>query len=134
MKRKIFLIFLAFIISCKPAKVLFEENILKMELSTRMGSVPLSVEVSCEISPSIKDVPCLDEEWYCWPAEGVSSTNDYLNKIFVENDCKGGTKRKFIMDFTFDSPGKYTIELVLKEKNGRVFARVISYPILVKTI
>lgn len=134
MKRKNLLIFLVFIFSCEPGKVLFEENILKMELSTRMGSVPLNIEVECEISPSIQDVPCLDEEWYCWQAEGISSTNDYLNKIFIENDCKDGIKRKFIMDFTFDSPGKYIVELILKEKNGRVFARVISYPILVKTI
>lgn len=134
MKGKNLLIFLVFIFSCEPGKVLFEENILKMELSTRMGSVPLNIEVECEISPSIQDVPCLDEEWYCWQAEGISSTNDYLNKIFIENDCKDGIKRKFIMDFTFDSPGKYIVELILKEKNGRVFARVISYPILVKTI
>jgi hypothetical protein len=134
MKRKVLLILLAFIFSCKPGKILFEENILKMDLSTRMGTVPLNVEVYCEISPSIQDVPCLDEEWFCWPAESISSTNDYLNKIFVENDCKSGVKRKFSMDFTLDSPGRYTIELVLREKSGKVFARVTSYPILAKTI
>lgn len=132
MRSRILAIFLVFIFSCKPAKILVEESILKMELSTRMGGAPLNIEVKCEISSSVQDVPCLDEEWYCWPAENISSTNDYLNKIFIENDCKGEIKRTFTMEFTFDNPGKYTVELILKEKSGRVFARALSYPILVK--
>lgn len=124
-----------FLFSCKPAELLLEENILRMEVSTRMGNIPLTITVNCEISPSIKEVPCLDEEWYCWPGETVSSMGDYLNKITVESDCKEGViKRFFSMDFTFETPGIYTIELILKKKNGEVFARISSFPVIVKSI
>jgi hypothetical protein len=133
MKKILFFFFLT-LFSCKPEKILLENNILKMEVSTRMGTAPLYVEVTCEISPSVKDLPCLDEEWYCLPGEGLSLTGDYLSKIIIENDCRNGVKRIFSMDFTLESPGKYTIEFILKEKDGKIFARVSSYPILVNPL
>ncbi len=126
-------IFIIFLISCKPVKVLLEENILKMELSTRVGTAPLMIEVKCEIEPSFKEVPCLDEEWYCWFGESIV-TGDYLNRIFVENECYDDSiKRNFFADFTFETPGTYTIELILKKKNGEVFARISSIPVIVKS-
>lgn len=132
--RKIILpISIIFLISCKPAKILLEENILRMELSQRFGVAPLTIEAKCEIASSIKEVPCLDEEWYCWPGDSLTEV-DYINRIFVENECSGGPgKRNFSMDFTFDSPGRFTIELVLKKKNGEVFARISSLPVIVKS-
>lgn len=127
------LFLLSFLFSCKTASVLLEENILKIELSTRIGTVPLTIEAKCEVVPYFKEVPCLDEEWYCWFTESIAS-GDYLNKIFVENECEGGLiKRKFSMDFTIESPGTYTIELVLKRKNGEIFARILSFPFTVKS-
>ncbi len=134
MKRLLLFTFIIFLFSCKPVEVLMEENILKMELSTRMGSAPLTIEVNCKITPSVKDIPCLDEEWYCWPGETPLSIGDYFNKLTVENDCRDSfIKKSFSMDFTFEIPGTYTIELILKKKNGEVFARISSIPIIVKS-
>lgn len=133
MKKIILLVFLSLLFSCKTARVLLEENILKIELSTTIGTAPLTIEAKCEIAHYFKEVPCLDEEWYCWFNESIAS-GDYLNKIFVENECEGDIiKRNFSMDFIIESPGTYAIELVLKRKNGEIFARILSYPIKVKS-
>ncbi|MGQ9618408.1 MAG: hypothetical protein ACUVUG_05535 [Candidatus Aminicenantia bacterium] len=135
MDSKILLFFVIFFISCAKAPIVFEENIVKMELSERVGTAPFKVSVKCKIIEGVRDVPCLDEEWYCWRGTPSLASNDFVNKMLVENDCvENSTKREFFMDFTLDYPGNFTIELVLKKKNGEVFARSVSPVIKVMAI
>ncbi len=133
---RIFSLFLLllFLISCKPARIVFEEELIKLEISSRRGIVPFSVTAKCEFKKEIGNIPCLDEEWLCIKGEPSTTLGEYVNKISVENQCENGSfKTKFWMEFSFDFPGTYTIRLILKKKNGEIFASASSPSIIVES-